>query len=391
MTESVVPPDEVPGLLHPRVTTTLFGHEPEEQAFLESWRSGRLHHAWLIHGPRGVGKATLAYRIARFLFAHSGSEAETLDVPRDHPASKRILGNSESRLHVLRRSLTETARKTGKTRYHTVIRVDEVRALRVFFQRTPIAGGWRTAIVDTADEMNESAFNAFLKILEEPPGKALLLLLSHSPWVLPPTIRSRCRRLRLNPLRGNAFSHAVRSAVEAARLAEAAQKSGERAGFSAVQPIQGSAIRLLERESDGSPGEALRIHALGGSALQREITDLLADLPKLDRRRLVAFAGQLSGEERRDWRKLSIDMLERAMVDLARSSAGADGSVSELARRLSHLAANSAQARVWAETASGLRTAIESAGAVHIDPSTTFLAALSSIETAALRAQRLSR
>ena len=390
MTESSVPPDQVPGLLHPRSTMTLFGHDQAEQAFLESWRSERLHHAWLIHGPRGVGKATLAYRIARFLFAGFGSKTATLDVSNDHPANKRIIGNSENRLHVLRRRLTETARKTGGTRYHTVIRVDEIRALRVFFQRTPIAGGWRVAIVDTADDMNESASNAFLKILEEPPDRALLLLLSHAPWELPPTIRSRCRRLRLNPLEGHIFANAVRNAVEAARMAEVAQKTREMSGFTAVQPIQVSAIRLLERESDGSPGEALRIHALGGVELQREITDLLADLPKIDRRRLVAFAGRLGGDERRDWRKLATDTLERAMVDLARAAAGADGPASELSRRLSHLTVNPAQARVWAEAASGLRTTIETAGAVHIDPSTTFLAVLTSIEAAALKARRLS-
>lgn len=367
--EGDLAPDQAPGAPHPRCTTDLSGHEMAEHAFLEAWRTGRLHHAWLIHGPRGVGKATLAYRIARFLFAQTGPDAQSLEVPRDHPAAKRIRAGHEERLQVLRRIQDPKARPAAKRRYFTVIRVDEVRALRTFFQRTPVSGGWRVAVVDAADDMSDSANNAFLKVLEEPPQRSLILLASHAPRSLPATIRSRCRRLRLNALAGADFEQAIRSAAPA---------------------LQGSTIRLLEQESDGSPGEALRIHALGGVDLRREITNLLADLPAIDRRRLATFTASLGGADRREQRMLAAGMLERALVDLARAAAGAEGPASDLARRLGHLAGNADQARIWADTASGLRSAIETAGSVNIDPSATFLSALATVETAAAQASLLA-
>ena len=362
-------PDEVPGAPHPRNTHSLFGHESAEGTFLEAWRAGRIHHAWLIHGPRGVGKATLAYRIARFIFSGNGRDADSLEVPGDHPAAKRIGKECEERLFVLRRKLNPDTRRTARTRYYTVIRVDDVRALRTFFQRTPISGGWRIAIVDTADEMNESANNALLKILEEPPERSLILLPSHAPRRLPATILSRCRRLRLGTLAGLAFASAVRGADAS---------------------IQKSAMRILELESEGAPGEALRIHALGGVDLRREIDNLLADLPALDRRRLAAFTNSIGAADGKDRRVLATDMLERALADLARTAAGADRPVSDLSRRLQHLAGNPAQARVWATAASGLRTVIEDAGSVNISPSATFLTMLASVETAAMQARRLA-
>ena len=362
-------PDEVPGAPHPRNTHSLFGHETVDATFLEGWRTGRIHHAWLIHGPRGVGKATLAYRIARFIFSETSPETHSLEVPRDHPAAKRIAAGSEARLFVLRRVLNPDTRRTARARFYTVIRVDDVRALRVFFQRTAVSGGWRIAIVDTADDMSESAYNALLKILEEPPERSLILLASHAPRRLPATVLSRCRRLRLGTLAGPAFERAVRGANAS---------------------IQKSAIRLLESESEGAPGEALRIHALGGVDLRREIDNLLADLPEIDRRRLAAFTNSFGASDGKDRRALATDMLERALADLARTAAGTGRPVSDLSRRLEHLANNSAQAWVWATAASGLRTAIEDAGSVNISPSATFLAMLASVETAAAQARRLA-
>ena len=174
----------------------LFGHAEAEQALLEAYRCGRIPHAWLIGGESGIGKATLAYRMARFVLAHPDpavpavQKATSLAVPADHPVARRVAGQAHSDLLVLERVVNE---KTGKL--FTVIRVDDVRRSVPFFGSTAGEGGWRVAIVDSVDELNKESENALLKVLEEPPPRALLLLVSHAPGRVLPTIRSRCRAL----------------------------------------------------------------------------------------------------------------------------------------------------------------------------------------------------
>src|SRR5256886_9501659 len=185
----------------PRETGVLYGHGEAEQALLGAYRSGRFPHAWLIAGPAGIGKATLAYRMARFMLAHPDprapvvQNAKSLQVPADHPAARRIAAQAHSDLLVLERTINE---KTGKLRQD--IQVDDVRRTVAFFGSTPGEGGWRVAIVDAVDELNESGANALLKILEEPPRRAVLLLVSRSAPRVLPTMRSRCRSLRVRPL-----------------------------------------------------------------------------------------------------------------------------------------------------------------------------------------------
>ena len=186
----------------PRETGVLYGHGEAEQALLGAYRSSRFPHAWLIAGPAGIGKATLAYRMARFMLAHPDpraplvQNAKSLQVPADHPAACRIAAQAHSDLLVLERTINE---KTGKLRQD--IQVDDVRRTVAFFGSTPGEGGWRVAIVDAVDELNESGANALLKILEEPPRRAVLLLVSRSAARVLPTMRSRCRSLVLRPLR----------------------------------------------------------------------------------------------------------------------------------------------------------------------------------------------
>ncbi|HSF95136.1 MAG TPA: DNA polymerase III subunit delta', partial [Thermohalobaculum sp.] len=196
-------PDRIPGIPHPRETVRLFGQDAAERGFLAAWAEDRLHHGWLLRGPRGVGKATLAYRIARALIADGptgggglfGPEPaqapETLDMPADCPVAARIRAQSEPRLMVLRRSIND------RGRLRTQITIDEVRGLRRFLGLSAADGGWRAVIVDAADEMNANAANGLLKLLEEPPARTVLLLVSHAPAALVPTIRSRCRSLDL--------------------------------------------------------------------------------------------------------------------------------------------------------------------------------------------------
>ena len=185
----------------PRETAVLFGHTEVEQALLASYKSGRVPHAWLIGGPPGIGKATLAYRFARFVLAHPDPTAPevqsaiSLALDLENPVARRVAAQAQGDLLVLERVVNE---QTGKL--YTVIRVDDVRRTVSFFGSTAGEGGWRIAIVDAVDDLQREGANALLKVLEEPPERAILLLVSHAPGRELPTIRSRCRRLLLRPL-----------------------------------------------------------------------------------------------------------------------------------------------------------------------------------------------
>ena len=176
-----------------------------EQALLEAYRGGKMHHAWLFGGPKGIGKATLAYRFARFALAHPDpaspevAAATDLGLAADHPTFRKVAARAHPNLLVLERPWDEE-----RKRYRTELTVPEIRRTVGFFGSTAAEDGWRIAIVDPADDMNASAANALLKVLEEPPARSLFLLVCHAPGRLIATIRSRCRRLDLAPLpRGN--------------------------------------------------------------------------------------------------------------------------------------------------------------------------------------------
>ncbi len=214
---------------HPRETADLFGHREAETALLSAYRSGRIPHAWLIGGPQGIGKATLAYRMARFVLANarpmapSVQHAETLALDPGDPVARQVTAGAHGGLLVLERGLNDR----GVMR--TVITVDETRETISFFGSTAAVGGWRVCIVDTVDELNPNAANALLKILEEPPQRSLFLLVSHSPARALPTILSRCRKLPLRPLATDDVIRAVSRATDMAHddpaLSEAADAS----------------------------------------------------------------------------------------------------------------------------------------------------------------------
>jgi DNA polymerase-3 subunit delta' len=188
--------DRVEGAPHPRETQRLIGQGAALATVARALRGHRPPQAWLMCGPPGVGKATMAYRIARYLLAYGASSQgpEDLTVPASDPAAQLVAAGSHPGLLVLKRGYNDQ----GKLM--TVLGVEEVRRLNSFFGMSAGAGGWRVVIVDTADDMNDNAANALLKLLEEPPAKAMLLLLTNAPGRLLPTIRSRCQRLTLKPL-----------------------------------------------------------------------------------------------------------------------------------------------------------------------------------------------
>jgi DNA polymerase-3 subunit delta' len=266
-------------LPHPRVAHDLIGHADAEQAMLDAYRSGRMPHAWLIGGPPGVGKATLAYRMARFVLAHPDRDvaavrsATSLAVAADHPAAQRIAAQAHPDLLVLERAINE---KTGKL--YTVIRVEDVRRTVSFFGSTAGEGGWRVCIVDSADELQyPQAANALLKILEEPPANTLLLLVSHAPARLLPTIRSRCRRLMLRPL------SAAEVATGAARVLDRAKDDAD--------------IREAAAQAEGSIGRALMLLEGPALELRRQVVTQLERLPSIDPRALHALGDALGGAE----------------------------------------------------------------------------------------------
>src|SRR5882757_1375613 len=262
----------------PRETSALFGHREAETALLSAYRSGRIPHAWLIGGAQGIGKATLAYRMARFVLTHRDplaptvQRAETLAVDPDHHVARQITAGSHGGLLVLERGLNDR----GVMR--TVITVDETRETISFFGSTAAVDGWRVCIVDTVDELNPNAANALLKILEEPPQRSLFLLVSHAPSRVLPTILSRCRKLPLRPL---AVEDVIRAAAAATDIA-------------ADDPALAEAARAAE----GSVARALTL--LGGDALklQQKTAALLASLPQVDPRELHALGDALGLSDR---------------------------------------------------------------------------------------------
>src|ERR1700761_5498885 len=200
--------DRIEGCPHPRETTRLIGQDVALSRAARAIRGGKPPQGWLISGPPGIGKATLAYRIARYLLAYGAHDtgAADLSVPANDPNAIQVHVASHPGLLVLKRGINE---KTGKAM--TELPVSEVRRLAGFFGMTSGAGGWRVAIVDTADDMNDSAANAILKLLEEPPSRAMLILLTNRPGQLLPTIRSRCQRLDLRPLEEATVADALKT------------------------------------------------------------------------------------------------------------------------------------------------------------------------------------
>src|SRR4030081_3780757 len=213
----------------PRETTALSGHGEAETALLDAYRSGRIPHAWLIGGTLGIGKATLAYRMARFVLAHRDplapnvQAAKTLAVDPSHPVARHIAAGAHGGLLTLERTLND------KGVMRTVVTVDETRETISFFGSTAAVEGWRVCVVDTVDELNANAANALLKVLEEPPRQSLFLLVSHAPARVLPTIQSRCRKLPLRPLATRdviqAAAQAANIAIDDPALSEAAEAS----------------------------------------------------------------------------------------------------------------------------------------------------------------------
>lgn len=350
-------PDRIDGAPHPRETPVLFGHARAEEEFLAAFNSDRLHSGWLLAGPQGVGKATLAYRIARFLLTAPEGPAASLDTPPNNPELALIDAGAHPRLFVLRRGRTEKG-----DGFRSQITVDETRRLRDFFQLSATDGGRRVVIVDAADEMNANAANALLKLLEEPPALATLLLIAHRPAALLPTIRSRCRVLRLQPLAPDDLARAL-------------------------APILGEAASpALAELAAGSVGRAVTLALGGGEAVYGELARLLATLPRLDRAAAARLAESCAGKAGEARLGQMLDMADLVLARTARAGLmgpPAHEAAPGEAMLLTRLAPDDHAARAWAELQQDLQGRLRFGRAVNLDPASLILDMLVRIERTA--------
>ena len=326
-------------IAHPREAFQLLGHEVEENAFESARARGRLHHAWLLTGAEGVGKATFAYRAARRLLgAPIDADFGVLGTDPNHPVSRQIIARAHPDLLVL-----ERMGEDGKLR--KAIPVDEARKLSEFFSKSPASAPHRVAIIDAADDLNANSANAVLKTLEEPPERGVILLVAHAPGRLLATIRSRCRRLAFQPLEDADVAHFVQ----------------ERSQVDEEQALR------LARMAGGAPGRALALAGAGAVAIDDIAKGLLAELPAVDSGAIMALTDRFKGAEGVVIFNLLFERLAERIHDQA------------VARAATGLAGPDRWAAAW-ESLQRLPRDVE---AVNLDRTDAFHAALSTLREAA--------
>ncbi len=361
--ESAAPP--------PRANPDLIGHESAERELERLYRTGRLPHAILLGGPRGIGKATLAFRFARFVLARGDPAAEAplfgggetgIAVDPHGGVFRRVAAGGHADLLTVERAWDPRRR-----RLRGEILVEDAREIVGFFRLTAAEEGWRIVIIDGAEEMNRNAANAVLKILEEPPGRALLLLVSHNPGRLLPTIRSRCRRLMLAPL----------PLAEATRLIRQYRPQLDEAEAVALAAL-----------CAGSVGRALGLADGGGLALYRSLLDALSPTRRSDPGRLHDFVDRLARGDAEDAYRATEELLSQLLARLAAAAAGREigpeqispGEVAALERAtMQALAAAGAPAQ-WADLHAKIADDFAAADALNLDRKQTLLGAFFAIE-----------
>lgn len=283
----------------PREQTDLLGQEAAERAFREAIGAGRLHHAWLIGGPKGIGKATLAFRVARHLLARGDGAGvpDSLALPPGHTVARQVAGLSHPNLVLLRRQ-----KAPGAKTVPTQIGVDAARRALHLFSATSADAGYRICIVDCADELNLASANALLKVIEEPPPRSLFLIVSHAPGRLLPTIRSRCRRLALRPLATGEVARVLRSLgpAQAGKLPQAVMSP-----------------ELIERAaslSEGSVARAIDLLDPDTIGVVDEVEALLDQGDRPDWRRALKLAERLAGRDADGLYATALDTVQRRLA-----------------------------------------------------------------------------
>jgi DNA polymerase III subunit delta' len=293
--------DRLEDFPHPRQTRVLFGHAAAEQGLAEAFASGRMHHGWLLAGPEGIGKATLAYRLARHVLARTGERSllgPGLEVPAESSAARQVAALSHPGLLVLRRPYDAKSK-----RFAASIPIDEVRRLKSFLGLTAAEGTWRVVVVDSADDLNPNAANALLKSLEEPPTRALFVLVSSQPSRLLATLRSRCRRLDLAPLQFADVQRAANAALAATQT-------------DVPTPADWAS---LERLAQGRVRRALQLWAGNGLELHERILSAFIELPKVDWGGVHTLADQLALATQEQRFEMFFDLFLAVLARLVRA------------------------------------------------------------------------
>ena len=271
--------DRVDGTPHPRDARALIGHADDERALLDAYRNDRLPHAIILGGQAGIGKATLAWRLARFVLANpliqtrAVLEAADLSVAAGSKVAAQVSSLSHPDVGLLRREVNEKTK-----RFYTEIRADDVRRVIGLFQRAAGAGGYRICIVDSAEDLNRSSANALLKLIEEPPPKSLFLLIAHRPGLVLPTIRSRARLVRL-------------ASLDPSQVAKVVGTLGR--PWTDVP----ADVEAASAQAQGSVHDALRLLGHHGVELDAMVGRLLQRLPTIDWREVHKLADQVVGRD----------------------------------------------------------------------------------------------
>jgi DNA polymerase-3 subunit delta' len=344
-TNTDLPPDQIENCPHPRVTQTLLGHEAAETAFLTALQARKIHHAWLVEGPKGCGKATLAYRMARrVLGVRENAEFGLLGADLADPLNRQIEVGSLPDLLAITNGWNDRTKK-----WQGEISVDQVRKIGNLFTTRAAGNGWRVCIVDCADDLNRNAANALLKTLEEPPDQGLLILISHSPGRLLDTIRSRCRRLRL---RAPGQEISTKVALQCGGTEAEAQKAA-----------------IL---ANGCPGRAAQIANANGIELASDIDRIFSKLPGFDTAFAHKIANKLAARNKEQQRQLFLDLILDRMEARIRQLAS-EGHIQNLDISLKALAANQS-----------LQMALNG---INLDPAVTLIQILKNVHQAALASQ----
>lgn len=302
--------DAEENLLHPKQSLTLEGHETCENLFLDAFNADKIHHAWLFTGPKGVGKATFAWRVAKFLLAHGqkidagdslfgdslpSTDYTSLTVSQDHDSLARVLAGTHSDVQEI---ILSAHKDTGKMRRE--IGVDTIRALINFSSQTSSEGGWRIAIIDSVDDLNTAAANALLKLLEEPPKQTILMLVSHAPGKLLPTIRSRCRQLKFNSLPLQTIQNILLR------------------HFPDLSESEQTSLSIL---SEGAPGKACSYAASDALTIYRDCIELFSSMPQLNVPLVHRLADKLSSVKNERAYDLFVELFHFITMRLMRMTA----------------------------------------------------------------------
>ncbi|WP_419911869.1 DNA polymerase III subunit delta' [Hoeflea sp.] len=331
------------GAIPPAENTRLFGHETAAEFLARSYQSGYLHHALLLEGPEGIGKATLAYRFAYHLLSHEDPQQAPLSLADPDPGSPVARQISSGASHNVKHLSRPLDAKTGRVK--SAITVDEVRRAGHFLSQTTGTGNWRIVIVDPADDMNRSAANAILKILEEPPKKTVFLVLSHAPGKLLPTIRSRCMPLRLEPLTDD-------------ELRQGLQHLG------LVEHQDTTIIDAVVRNAGGSLSNAILLLRYGGLEIAETFEQILTAGEGASREQVHALADSLSARDR----EMAYAFFCRYALDR----------VANMARNAAH-AKQLNTANLWASAAGTLQENLAIADGYNLDRKQTVMSVFSSL------------